>query len=253
VNLLRNAAAAAITLGDIDRALELARRALEQDPYEAASHVVLAETLLRGGESHLAAEALGRIRFLDDVPLKVLLKAVHIYIRMDMMEEAEAVVRRTLESDPDDGRLMQLLGKVLELRGDLDAARRVYTRILSFDSSNVEALNSLGCILEQAGIYGEALVHFREAHRLSPSCEQIEVNLGIVLDKLDMDDAASEHLSRVIERAPHFGVAFNAMGCFLSRRGRYEEAASMFSAAIELEPDNERYLRNLALAREMTG
>jgi Flp pilus assembly protein TadD len=90
-----------------------------------------------------------------------------------------------------------------------------------------------------------------EAHRLSPSNEQIEVNLGIVLDKLDMDDEAERHLAMVMERAPGFGVAFNAMGCFLSRRGKYIEAAGIFTTAIELEPDNDRYRRNLELAQSM--
>jgi Flp pilus assembly protein TadD len=250
-NLLKNAATTAIVLGDTDMAVELACRAVMEEPYEAGSHVVLAETLLRSGDSEAAAEALGRIRFLEGTPMKVLLKAVHLYIRMDMLEEAQDVVYTALESDPFNSRLMLLLGKVLEMRDDLDEARHVYVTILSRDQSNVEARNGLGCVLERTGEFIEALEHFMEAHRLSPSNEQIEVNLGIVLDKLDMDDEAERHLTRVMERVPGFSVAFNAMGCFLSRRGRYIEAAAIFNTAIELEPDNERYRRNLGLAREM--
>ena len=251
VNLLRNAAATAIVLGDTDMAVELACRAVREEPYEAGSHVVLAETLLRSGDSEAAAEALGRIRFLEGTPMKVLLKAVHLYIRMDMLEEAQGVVYTALESDPFNSRLMLLLGKVLEMRDDLDEARHVYVTILSRDQSNVDARNGLGCVLERKGEYIEALEHFMEAHRLEPSNEQIETNLGIVLDKLDMDDEAERHLARVMERAPGFGVAFNAMGCFLSRRGKYIEAADIFTTAIELEPDNDRYRRNLELAQSM--
>lgn len=251
VNLLRNAAATAIVLGDTDMAVELACRAVREEPYEAGSHVVLAETLLRSGDSEAAAEALGRIRFLEGTPMKVLLKAVHLYIRMDMLEEAQGVVYTALESDPFNARLMLLLGKVLEMRDDLDEARHVYVTILSRDQSNVDARNGLGCVLERKGEYIEALEHFMEAHRLEPSNEQIETNLGIVLDKLDMDDEAERHLARVMERAPGFGVAFNAMGCFLSRRGKYIEAADIFMTAIELEPDNDRYRRNLELAQSM--
>ncbi len=251
VNLLRNAATAAIIVGDSDRAVELACRAVREEPHEAGSHVVLAETLLRSGDTRAAADALECLRFLEGIPMKVLLKAVHLYIRMDMLEEAQGVAYTAVESDPSNLKLMLLLGKVLEMRDDLDGARHVYVTILSSDPANVDARNGLGCILERKGEYIEALEHFMEAHRLSPPNEQIEVNLGIVLDKLDMDDEAERHLTRVMEKAPHFSVAFNAMGCFLSRRGRYIEAAATFTTAIELEPDNERYRRNLGLACEM--
>jgi len=251
VNLLRNAATAAIIVGDIDRAVELACRAVRQEPHESGSHVVLAETLLRSGDTRAAADALECLRFLKGTPMKVLLKAVHLYIRMDMFEEAQAVVYTALESDPANCRLMLLLGKVFEMRDDLDGARHIYVTILSHEPDNIDARNGLGSILEREGEYIEALEHFMEAHRLSPSNEQIEVNLGIVLDKLDMDDDAEHHLTRVMERTPRFGLAFNAMGCFLSRRGRYIEAVDIFTVAIELEPDNDRYNRNLELAQSM--
>ena len=94
------------------------------------------------------------------------------------------------------------------MRDDLDGARHVYVTTLSHDPENIDARNGLGCVLERTGEYIEALEHFMEAHRLSPSNEQIEVNLGIVLDKLDMDDEAERHLTRVMERAPGFSVAF---------------------------------------------
>ena len=251
VNLLRNAAAAAIVLGDSDRAVELACRAVKEEPHEAGSHVVLAETLLRSGEPKSAADALACLPFLAGTPMKVLLKAVHLYIRMDMLEEAQGVVYTALESDPANCKLMLLLGKVLEMRNDLDGARHVYISTLSHDPENIDARNGLGCVLERKGEFMEALEHLMEAHRLAPSNEQIQVNLGIVLDKLDMDDEAERHLALVMEKAPCFGVAFNAMGCFLSRRGRYIEAADIFTTAIELEPDNDRYRRNLELAESM--
>ncbi len=251
VNLLRNAATAAIILGDSDRAVELACKAVKEEPHEAGSHVVLAETLLRSGDNRAAADALACLKFLEGTPIKVILKAVHLYIRMDMLEEAQGMVYAAVESDPSNCKLMLLLGKVLEMRDDLDGAKHVYVTILSYDADNVDARNGLGCVLERKGEYMEALEHFMEAHRLSPLNEQIEVNLGIVLDKLDMDDEAERHLSLVMERAPGFGVAFNAMGCFLSRRGKYIEAADIFMTAIDLEPDNDRYRRNLELAQSM--
>ncbi len=251
VNLLRNAATAAIILGDSDRAVELACRAVKEEPHEAGSHVVLAETLLRSGDSKAAADALACLKFLDGTPMKVLLKAVHLYIRMDMLEEAQRVVYTAVESDPSNCKLMLLLGKTFEMRDDLDAAKHVYVTVLSNDLENIDARNGLGCVLERKGEYAEALEHLMEAHRLSPSNEQIEVNLGIVLDKLDMDDEAERHLACVMERVPGFGVAFNAMGCFLSRRGKYIEAADIFTTAIDLEPNNDRYRSNLELAQSM--
>ncbi len=251
VNLLRNASTAANILGDSDRAVKRACRAVKEEPHEAGSHVVLAETLLRSGDTKAAAEALECLKFLDGIPMKVLLKAVHLYIRMDMLEEAQGMAYTAVECDPSNLKLMLLLGKVLEMRGDLDGAKHVYVTILSYDLENIDARNGLGCVHERKGELIEALEHFMEAHRLEPSNDQIQVNLGIVLDKLDMDDAAERHLACVMERAPGFGVAFNAMGCYLSRRGKYVEAADIFTTAIDLEPDNDSYRHNLELAQNM--
>jgi Flp pilus assembly protein TadD len=60
-------------------------------------------------------------------------------------------------------------------------------------------------------------------------------------------------LRSTIETHPCFGAAHNALGCVLAREESYQEALKSFTAAVEEEPENATFIKNLALACERLG
>jgi tetratricopeptide (TPR) repeat protein len=248
--VLRNAASACALVGELEKGLDFITRSLAIDPFTAHSHAIHADIRFRMQDYAGAAHILGAMRFLSDTPFKVYLKVIQLYMRMHFIDEADAVAQRACEAYPEREELSYLNGKIAELRGDDDRAVSLYSRVLAVDPSHADVLNSLGCIHERNERLDDALAAFREALRLKPRNSQLEVNIGIVLDKLGLSEEAGRHFTNVMERGESSGFAYNALGCHLARLSRYEEALIYFSKAVECESDNATYYQNLGLACE---
>lgn len=249
-SLLRNSASACIALGKIKEASDYISRSLRLDPFMPQSHVIQAEVLYRLDDLQGTLDALGRIRFLPGMPLKVYLKSIYLYLQMKMVREADEVVSRAVEEYPGYDGLAFLSGKISEMKGDDRKAVSIFLQLLAVNPDNPDVHNSLGCVYERQGKLEEALKSFREAVRLSPLNLQIEVNLGIVLGKLGLKEEAERRLRCVIEKKNDYGIAHNALGCYLANQNRYRESIFHFTRAVELEPSNVNFHMNLGLACE---
>jgi tetratricopeptide (TPR) repeat protein len=249
-DVLRNAAAACALAGEIDKGLEYIARSIALEPFAAHSHTIHADLRCRMNDHAGAARILETMRFLPDTPFKVYLKAIQLYTRMHLLDEADAVVRRACEAYPEREDIFYLAGKIAELRGDDERALSLYQRVLAADPAHTDVLSSLGCIHERNERFDDALAAFREALRLKPRDAQLEVNIGIVLDKLGSFEEAGRHFANVMERGESSGFAFNALGCHLAHSNKFDEALVYFTKAIECESGNAMYYRNLGLACE---
>ncbi|HVO76898.1 MAG TPA: tetratricopeptide repeat protein [Candidatus Bathyarchaeia archaeon] len=249
-DILRNAASACVLVNDLEKGLEYITRSLTLDPFAAHSHTIHADIRYRMSDTTGAARILETMRFLPDTPFKVYLKAIQLYTRMHLLEEADTVVRRACEAFPEREDLFYLAGKIAELRGEDERAVSLYQRVLAADPAHADVLNCLGCIHDRHERLDDALAAFREALRLRPRDAQLEVNIGIVLDKLGAVDEADRHFANVMERGETSGFAYNALGCHLAKSNKFDEALVCFTKAIECESDNPMYYRNLGLACE---
>lgn len=249
-DVLRNAAAACALTGELEKGLEYIARSLALEPFAAHSHTIHADLRYRMNDHAGAARILETMRFLPETPFKVYLKAIQLYTRMHALDEADVVVRRACEAYPEREDIFYLAGKIAELRGDDERAVSLYQRVLAADPAHTDVLNCLGCIYERNERFDEALAAFREALRLKPQDAQLEVNIGIVLDKLGSFEEAGRHFANVVGRGESSGFAFNALGCHLAQSNKLDEALVYFTKAIECESGNAMYYRNLALACE---
>jgi tetratricopeptide (TPR) repeat protein len=249
-DVLRNAATACALVGELERGLEYIARSIVIDPFTAHSHAVHADLRYRMNDCPAAARVLDAMRFLPETPFKVHLKVIQLYIRMHMIDEADAVVRRALEEFPEREDLLYLAGKIAELHGDDDRAIGLYRSAMAAGEGHADALSSLGCIFERRSNLDEALAAFREALRLKPHDARLEVNVGIVLDKLGRIEEAGRHFENVMDATEESGFACNALGCHLAKSNKLDEALVYFTKAVELESDNAMYHQNLGLACE---
>ena len=249
-DIFRNAAAACALTGEIEKGLEYVAQSLALEPFAAHSHTIHADLRHRMNDDAGAARILETMRFLPDTPFKVYLKAIQLYTRMHLLDEADVVVKRACEAFSDREDIFYLAGKIAELRGDDERAVSLYQRVLASDPAHTDVLSCLGCIHERNERFDDALAAFREALRLKPRDAQIEVNIGIVLDKLGSLEEAGRCFANVMERGESSGFAFNALGCHLAQSNKFDEALVYFTKAIECESDNAMYYRNLGLACE---
>ena len=248
--MTRNLASACLSLGLLDRALVNIMNSVDIDPFIAMSHVIHAEILFGLGDGAGASMALDRIRFLTGTSLKVFLRAIHLYTRMGMVDEAESVFLLARDAYPDYDGLIYLAGKISEMRGNDERALSLYQKLLASRSDDADLHNSIGCVYERMGRLQKALLSFGEAKRLDPDDVQIEVNLGILKGRLGMANEAEVHLRRAVSAGNGSSAAFNALGCHLANQNMFEEAVEYFDLAAGVEPDNALYQLNLGMACE---
>jgi len=249
-DVLRNAASACVLVGELERGLRYIERSLSLEPFAPHSHTIRADILYRMNDCAGACAVLEGMRFIRETPFKIYLKAIQLYTKMHRAQEADRVVRRAIEEFPDRVDLHYLAGKIAELTGDDERAISLYTRVLANVAGHADALSSLGCIYERRGMLEGALSAFRAALHHKPHDAQLEVNVGIILDKLEKPDEAERHFARAMERGEKSGFAYNAFGCHLAMANRLEEALDCFVKAVELEAGNAMYHRNLGLVCE---
>jgi len=249
-DILRNAASACALTGELEKAMEYITRSLAIDPFAAHSYAIHADIRYRMNDWAGATRILETMRFLSGTPFKVYLKVIQLYTRMHLVEEADAIARRSCEEFPEREDLFYLAGKIAELRGDDDRAVSLYQRVLAADPGHADVLKCLGCIYERRLRLHDALAAFREALRLKPRDAELEVNVGIVLDKLGLSEEAGRHFASVMARGESSGFAYNAFGCHLARSNKFDEALVYFTKAVECESGNAMYCQNLGLACE---
>jgi len=107
--------------------------------------------------------------------------------------------------------------------------------------------------LREAGKFREAALLYRDLLRERPEDGDMLIALALCLDR----DGKADYALSLLEKAPaaskEKAAPWIVMGILRSRKGRTEGALDAMRKAIELEPGNERALRDLARLYERAG
>lgn len=152
--------------------------------------------------------------------------------------------------------------------GWLDDAIMMLTEQLRATPQDDEILVSLGIVSERVGRLDEARSFFRQALAVRPG----DAGIREVLARLDGPVSAAEYrnldsratqqpitaaipeeyteevllLESALTRNPFDAVANNNLGVIRSRQGKHEESARLYERAINVDPGNPVYRKNLA-------
>jgi protein O-mannosyl-transferase len=131
-----------------------------------------------------------------------------------------------------------LLGCALEQAGKFDEAIREFQAALQIDPDYFEAHSNLGNTLSEAGNVSEAIRQWREALRLNPRAERAHNNLGSALQRRGQLAEAREHFEQAVRLMPDYAEAHNNLGIVLLRKGQPDEKVMIqFQEALKLNPD----------------
>jgi tetratricopeptide (TPR) repeat protein len=207
-------------------------------------------------------------RFPRDVNILGLLGA--IYLKQNRHEEAEGILRRTIEMAPSFAKPHEDLGILLFDLGRAEEAIPLLEQAAHLDPKSETALFNLGKARAKAGKGKEADEAFEAAFKLNPTrkllaeaaslhaegkFEEAERKYRAVLNEepnnvnalrmLAMIAAAAQHiedaerlLRKVTKLAPDYFTAQVDLGRIYKEQDRYEDAMACFRKAIELEPNN---------------
>ncbi len=194
-------------MGQVDEAIDLLKRCLEQEPTLKNADINLIRYLVQSEQFN---EALDRsqtaieqwpdvVQFYvfksvahqhfkeQDLALEALEKAIELepentfalnhmsnYLyALGQWKDAETHCLKSLELEPDSPKSLNNLGRVRLMRGDLDNARSFYQRALEIDSEFSDVHNNLGNLFLYTDQLEDSLKAFDRAIELSPEKKNI--------------------------------------------------------------------------------
>jgi tetratricopeptide (TPR) repeat protein len=196
-------------IGEDDAAIAACREAIRLNPDFAETHGRLGELLFAKGMRSEAAAAYERASALEPTQSVGRFRGVMAHFAMNRLKEAEEGFRQIVADEPSNGRALQLLGLVLQIRGDHGEAARVYERAIEADPLNAWAYHGLANSRK-----------FTEVDR--PLAEKIVLLLG-------RDDWHRKLAPADVERR-RMSLSFSA-GKIHDDLGEYAQAIQHFDAA----------------------
>jgi tetratricopeptide (TPR) repeat protein len=165
--------------GEVQRAEEVYRRILDQDPDKATARKRLAEICLAGGRFDEAVanyQQLVRVLPNDEAVRNDMGIAL---AQVGKLGEATACFQQALSLNPQYAKAHNNLGIVLAREGRLEEALARYRQSLSLNPDNAEAHYNLGNLFRDLGRLEEAQASYRQAIRLKPDHADAQTNFAM--------------------------------------------------------------------------
>jgi tetratricopeptide (TPR) repeat protein len=153
-------------------------------------------------------------------------------------DEAVAIYRSALQSDPRLVPALRALGEALEKGGDAAGAIAQLGQARAIAPGDPATLHELGLAYRQLGRNSEALAALQEAVRLDPELPEIRNSLGNMLLETGDRDRAEEVLREAIRSQPDSAAAHADLGNALAAKGDVSHAEAEYHLAIQFDPAN---------------
>jgi len=129
--------------------------------------------------------------------------------------------------------------------GQLQEAEAIYRKILESQPNHADALHLLGGIAHQIGKHDAAVNLIRQAIRNAPDNPLYYSNLAAVFKAQGKSEEVISCCSKAIELDPNHAEAYNNMGSAFLEQGKSAEAIACFRKAVESDPNYSDALGNL--------
>ena len=140
-----------------------------------------------------------------------LLNLGNFYRRQEAMEEAEKLLRRALELEPDNPETNYSLGMLYARQDQLPRASTFLEKAVNLRPDYPDALNNLGVLLVRQQNYPEAKEKFETCIRVAPSFDQAYLNLARLYVVLNDKEKAREVLLALLRQQPQHKLARQAL------------------------------------------
>lgn len=168
-------------------------------------------------------------------------------------KNTESLCRHAIAVNPDNYLAHDMLGAVLEKRGEYDAALREHQRALELKPDYADAHNNYGVALQHQGNLAGAVEQYQRALQLRPRYPEAHYNLAVALESAGQFDNAATEYARAIAQRPGYAEAHYNLGLLQGRLGRLDAAVAEFQAALHFNPQLADAHNNLGVTLDRLG
>ncbi|MCL5261552.1 MAG: tetratricopeptide repeat protein [Gammaproteobacteria bacterium] len=162
------------------------------------------------------------------------------------LDAAEKIYRKILAIDPDNCNVLHLLGILYSARGDYLHAKEFLERAIKADPQSTQLYSSLGNVLKHLNDFVGAEKSYKEAIQLSPNFASAYNNLANLYYAEEKLSAAKEYYHKALDLKQDYADAHCNLGLVLIRENDLELAKIHFQACLKLEPRHVNALLHLA-------
>lgn len=134
---------AALDAGNAREAAELCREALSEKPDMVRAHYLAALIALEGGNRQMAQEALENVVRLDNKHAPAWAHLARLFVTSGEFVKAEGCLVNAVNTQQGNPAVLDLIGTVFRLAGNLDASRQWHEQAVAKDDQNVPFLINL--------------------------------------------------------------------------------------------------------------
>ena len=161
------------------------------------------------------------------------------------LDEAEALYRQILASDPNDADALQLLGMVQFESGKKQESLELLRRALEINPQAPDCHFHLGFVLADMGEHDQAIAAFRQAVILKPDFAEALHYLGMSLREVGQLWDGVEAIRQSAVFKPQYMEALNNLGVGLRSLGDLDGAIEAYRQALRLRSDVPEVYNNL--------
>ncbi|MDD5116001.1 MAG: tetratricopeptide repeat protein [Candidatus Omnitrophica bacterium] len=229
-------------IGDIDRAIQEYKKALEDDPDSSLLHLSLASAFIRKNELPLAIQELKRSIELEPDAVEPHAILALVYATQNESEPASQEYALALKNasklDPENIAIYKSLGAVYLQQGKLKEAEGVFKVITGLAAKDEQAHFYLGSIYYDLKDYPAAEREFKTAIKLNPNYHEALNFLGyFYLEQNRNINKAGRMIRKALRIDPENGAYIDSLGWFYFRKGKFKEALSQLEKAASLLSD----------------
>ena len=235
-----------IDQGQMDKAVEDFQKLLERDPKNVAVRQALCEALINLEKYDLALEQVnGAMEIAPDFPDNYVLRH-QIREAQEKPQEALADLDKALELDPRNLFGLLLRSRLHFLQDNLAAARADIDRLLQQQPGYVRGILLRAMISAAQGRVQDAVSDLRMLLRADPKNVELQLQLAQLYVADQRPRKAIELLTEILKEDKDNWMAMRSRGDALLSVGKHEEAIQDYNRGLDLKPDDDGILNNLA-------
>ncbi|HEX3579187.1 MAG TPA: tetratricopeptide repeat protein [Thermoanaerobaculia bacterium] len=265
--------------GDPGNALAIYRKISELDPNSINVHVKLADLYSQNNQTKDALKEYDRVgrmllkRGMLDEAVQVFKKALKIdssnielveslvtaLVEAKDYDNAIQIVQTSLESAPDNARLLSIHGRILLAKGDTPGARATLERALARDANDVSVREALADLYLRIGNTDGALEMLSTIAEKALGRGERGTAVEALSRILRVDPGHAPTLERLVALYSRLNEETNILSAMSSlaeahvASGRFENAAEVLEKLIQREPQNAQHRTKLQFVRTQIG
>jgi uncharacterized protein (TIGR02466 family) len=158
------------------------------------------------------------------------------HLQADRLAEADSACRAVLARRPADAIATHILGLVERRRGRLEEAERLLRLSVDLEPRNPEYRSNLGQLLAARGQPDAGLLQLEQAVRLDGRFRPARLGLARLANQLGRFALGESHARALTSANPRDSEAWSALGAALDGLGRGVEARVALERAVEIAP-----------------